>query len=59
MQPTCKTCAYFIQHYAKRKTGYTALAWGHCYRPRVKPRKTDAPACPRYRGRTGDAFPWL
>ena len=59
MQQTCQTCAYFIRHYAKWGKGYSALALGHCYKPRIKPRKIDAPACPRYRARTGDGNPWL
>ena len=59
MQQTCQTCAYFIRHYAKYRRGYSALTWGHCYKPRVKMRKIDVPACPRYRERIGDGCKWL
>lgn len=59
MEQTCQNCAYFIQHYIKCKKGYSSTSWGHCYRPRVKIRKIDVPACPRYKERTQNYSQWL
>lgn len=59
MEQTCQNCAYFIQHYIKCQKGYSAICWGHCYRPRVKIRKIDVAACPRYRERSKNCGQWL
>lgn len=48
-QKTCKTCAHFVQHYRKAKRKYWPVAWGHCTKPRIKPRCDENPACEHYR----------
>lgn len=48
---TCKTCAYFVQHYRKAKQRYWPVYCGHCMEPRLKTRCADTPACGRYQPR--------
>jgi len=49
---TCKTCAYFIQHYRKDEDRYRPVAWGHCTFPRIKARPVEKAACEHYRERS-------
>ena len=49
---TCQTCENFVQHYIRDIGGRYVLIWdGHCKKPRLKPRKAKAPACPYWEER--------
>ncbi len=48
---TCKSCKYFRQHYVKFGKRYNACGGGHCVFPKVKPRRTDSPACGYFEAR--------
>lgn len=49
---TCQDCKYFVRHYVRYNSGkYAAIDFGHCFRPRIKSRKVDTPACERFKAR--------
>lgn len=45
---TCQDCRHFRQHYVKAEKGYAISGYGHCVYPRLKPRRTDTPACENF-----------
>ena len=52
---TCQFCKYFVRHYVRHNSGkYTAIDFGHCFRPRIKSRKVNTPACEHFRARAGE-----
>lgn len=62
MNETCKTCAYFQQHYVKapvRGEGrYGETPSGHCIQPRLKLRYSHTKACQWYRPVDGQGTPF-
>lgn len=52
MEPICKNCRHFRQHYIKYARGnYSPLAYGHCVEPRIKRREAATKACSHYKKR--------
>ena len=51
---TCESCQYFRRHYIRvGNNHYMPLDEGHCIHPRLKDRKTEHPACQRFREKKG------
>lgn len=51
----CENCVHFHQHYTKIVEGrseiFKKIYSGHCAKPRLRNRSTDAPACERFQQR--------
>ena len=47
-QPTCADCLWFVRHYIRIGSGYTAIRSGLCCQRRGKIRKCSDPICKRY-----------
>jgi len=45
---SCKTCAYYRQHYALDQRKIFRVYCGHCTYQKVKTKKPDAKACEHY-----------
>ena len=42
---TCIECRHFRKHYVCINGEYKEILQGHCPKPRLRPKKSDAPAC--------------
>ena len=46
--PTCKTCAYYRQHYTFDQRKIFRIYCGHCTHHKAKTKRPDAKACEHY-----------
>ena len=45
---TCSDCLYYRQHYVYSCGDYHKIPYGHCTKPRLHKRMSDAPACQHF-----------